>query len=40
MRTKGEKIYAIFNNTALILLGLICLVPYLTLFAKSFSAEA
>lgn len=39
MRTRGEKIYAIFNNTALILLGLICLVPYLTLFAKSFSAE-
>ena len=40
MRTKGEKVFAVFNNTALILLGLICLVPYLTLFAKSFSAEA
>lgn len=40
MRTKGEKIFAVFNNTALLILGLICLVPYLTLFAKSFSAEA
>lgn len=40
MRTKGEKVFAVFNNAVLLVIGLVCLVPYLTLFAKSFSAEA
>lgn len=39
MRTRGERIFAVINNTMLIFIGLVCLLPYLTLLAKSFSAE-
>ena len=39
-QTRAEKRFGYFNNTFLILLGLICLLPYINLLAKSFSSEA
>ncbi|MGI6634603.1 MAG: carbohydrate ABC transporter permease [Christensenellales bacterium] len=39
-QTKSERIFQVFNNAFLILLGLFCLLPYVMLLAKSFSSEA
>ena len=39
-QTKGEKRFSYFNNTFLIIFGLICLLPYINLLAKSLSSEA
>lgn len=39
-QTRAEKRFGYFNTTFLILLGLICLLPYINLLAKSFSSEA
>lgn len=39
-QSKGERIFGVCNNIFLILLGLICLLPYVNLLAKSFSSEA
>lgn len=39
-RTKGERIFSYFNYTFLLLLALVCFLPYLTLLAKSLSSEA
>ena len=39
-RTKAEQIFSFFNYSFLLLLSLVCLLPYLTLLAKSFSSEA
>jgi putative aldouronate transport system permease protein len=36
----GERLFSVFNTTFLILLGLLCLFPYITLLAKSLSGEA
>jgi len=36
----GEKVFAVFNYTFLLGLGLLCLLPFLTLLAKSVSEEA
>lgn len=38
--TTAERRFAAFNHLFLIALGAICLLPYLTLLAKSFSAES
>lgn len=38
--TQGEKIFQHCNNVFLVLLGLLCLLPYINLLAKSFSAES
>ena len=37
-QTRAEKRFGYFNTTFLILLGLICLLPYINLLAKSFSS--
>lgn len=39
-QTRAEKRFGYFNNAFLILLGLICLLPYINLLAKSLSSEA
>lgn len=38
--TKGEKAFSFFNYAFLLLLAAVCLLPYITLLAKSFSAES
>lgn len=38
--TTGEKVFTIFNYIILTVLSLICILPYISLMAKSFSEEA
>jgi putative aldouronate transport system permease protein len=38
--SSGEKVFAVFNYTLLILIGLLCVLPFITLLAKSISEEA
>ena len=40
MKTRGQKIFSFFNTMILIIVGLVCLLPYLNLLAKSFSDNA
>lgn len=38
--TKGERRFKAFNNVFLVIVGLVCLLPYINLLAKSLSKEA